>query len=91
MSLSSTALPSSVMTDAPGRSGLPPAFEMVESILLLISGAVLAGPMLPGFLLTVPALILFTVVLLAPLVVVAALVTLAGAILAIPYLLRNYS
>jgi Flp pilus assembly protein TadB len=35
----------------------------------------------------VPALILFTVVLVAPLVVVAALVTLAGAILAIPYLL----
>ena len=87
MSSSSTALPTSVMTDAPGRSDLPPALEMVESILVLISGAVPAGPMLPGFLLTVPALILFAVVLLAPLVLVAALVTLAGAILAIPYLL----
>ncbi len=43
--------------------------------------------MLPGFLLTVPALILFAVVLLAPLVLVAAMVTFAGAILAIPYLL----
>jgi hypothetical protein len=64
-----------------------PASEIVESLLLLVTGAVLAGPMLPGFLLTVPALILFAVVVLAPLVAVAVLATLAGAILASPYLL----
>jgi hypothetical protein len=46
--------------------------------------------MLPGFLLTVPALILFAVVVLAPLVAVTALVTLAGAILAIPYMLVRW-
>ena len=75
------------MTDTHGESDLPTALEMLESVLLLVTGAVLAAPMLPGFLLTVPALILFAVVVIAPLIAGAALVTLAGAILAIPYLL----
>jgi hypothetical protein len=75
------------MTDAPSQSKLPTAFELLESVLVLITGAVLAAPMLPGFVLTVPALILFAVVVLAPLIAAAALVTLAGAIVAIPYLL----
>jgi hypothetical protein len=69
---------------------VPPASEIAESVLLLITGAVLAGPMLPGFLLTVPALILFALVVLTPLVAVTTLVTLAGAILAIPYLLVRW-
>ena len=60
---------------------------MVETLLLLITGAVLAAPMLPGFLLCVAGLILLAVVVLAPLIAAAALVMLAGAILAIPYLL----
>ena len=69
------------------QSDLPTAFEMLESVLLLITGAVVAAPMLPGFTLCVPGLILLAVVVLAPLVAVAVLVTLAAAILAIPYLL----
>jgi hypothetical protein len=75
------------MTDTRGESDLPTAFEMFESVLLLITGAVVGAPVLPGFTLCVPGLILLTVVVVAPIVAVAALVTLAGAILAIPYLL----
>jgi hypothetical protein len=75
------------MTDTQNQSDLPTALDMLESVLVLITGAVLAAPMLPGFVLTVPALILVAVVALAPLIAGAALVTLAAAILAIPYLL----
>lgn len=75
------------MTDPRSQPNHPTSFEMLESILLLITGTVLAGPMLPGFVLTVPALVVVGVAVLAPVVAVAALVALAGAILAIPYLL----
>jgi hypothetical protein len=75
------------MTDARGRSDLPTAFEMLESVLLMITGAVVTAPMLPGFTLCVPGLILLAVVVLTPVAAAAALVTLAAAILAIPYLL----
>jgi hypothetical protein len=75
------------MTDASSQSELPTAFEMLESVLLLITGAVVAAPMLPGFTLCVPALAAVAVVVLAPVVAVAAVVTLVGAILAVPYLL----
>jgi hypothetical protein len=78
------------MTDTRGQSGLPTAFEMLESVLLLITGGVLAAPMLPGFTLCVPGLILLAVVVLVPLIAGAALVTLAAVILAIPYLLVRY-
>jgi len=76
-----------VMTDARGKPELPTAFEVLESVVLLITGAVLAAPMLPGFALCVPALAAVAVVLVAPLVAAAALLALAGAILALPYLL----
>jgi hypothetical protein len=75
------------MTD---QSDLPTALDMLDTVLVLITGAVLAAPMLPGFVLTVPALILVAVVALAPLIAGAALVTLIGAILAMPYLLVRY-
>jgi hypothetical protein len=75
------------MTDTRAPSDPPTAFEMLESVLLLISGAVVGAPMLPGFTLCVPVLVLLAVVVLASLVAVAALVTLVVAILAIPYLL----
>jgi hypothetical protein len=69
------------------QSDLPTALDMLESVLLLITGAVLAGPMLPGLLLCVPGLIFVAAVVLVPLVAVAALVAFAGAILAMPDLL----
>ena len=75
------------MTDARGQSDLPTAFEMLESVLVLITGAVLAGPMLPGFTLCVAGLMVMAIVVLAPLVAAAALVALAAAIAALPYLL----
>ena len=71
------------MTDTRTPTGL----EIVDSLLPLATGAVLAAPMLPGFLLTVPALLLATVVVVAPLVAFTVVITLAGAILASPYLL----
>jgi hypothetical protein len=52
----------SVIADAHGRSALPTAFEMGESVLLLITGAVLAAPVLPGFTLCVPVLAMLAVV-----------------------------
>jgi hypothetical protein len=75
------------MTDTHHQSDLPTAFEMLESVLVLITGAVVAAPILPGFTLCVAGLILLAVIVIAPLIAAAALVTLAGAILAIPYLL----
>jgi hypothetical protein len=71
------------MTGMRDQSGLPTALDVLESVLILITGAALAGPILPGFTLCVAGLIVLAVAVLAPLVV---LVTLAGAILAIPYL-----
>ena len=65
----------------------PTVLEMLESVLLLISGVVVAAPMLPGFTLCVPALILLAIVILVPVLAAAALGTLVVAILAIPYLL----
>ena len=75
------------MTVTRGQSDLPTAFEMLESVLLLITGAVISAPILPGFTLCVPVLGMLAVVVVAPLVVATALVTLAAAILATPYLL----
>jgi hypothetical protein len=37
-----------VMTDTRGQADLPTAFETLEPVLLLIAGAVVAGPILPG-------------------------------------------
>ncbi len=85
--LSNPKGPRSVTAATPGRSDLPTVFEMSETVLLLITGAVVGAPILPGFTLCVPGLILLGVVVLAPLVALVALATLAGAILAIPYLL----
>ena len=36
------------MTDTQNQSDLPTALDMLESGLILITGAVLAGPILPG-------------------------------------------
>ena len=60
---------------------------MLESVLLLITGAVVAAPMLPGLTLCVPALVLLAVAVLLPIIAVAALATLVGVVPAIPYLL----
>ena len=75
------------MTGAQGQPDLPTPFELFESVLLLITGAVLAAPMLPGFTLCVAGFTLLAIVLVAPLIAAAALIAFAGAILAIPYLL----
>ena len=50
-----------VLTDARGQSDIPTAFEMLASTFPLITGAVLAGPMLPGFTLCVAGHILIGV------------------------------
>lgn len=78
------------MTDTQKQSDLPTALDMLESVLVLITGAVLAAPMVPGFTLCVAGLIAMAVVVLAPLIAAAALVTLVGAILAMPYVLVRY-
>lgn len=69
------------------RSDRPTALEMFDSLLPLATGLVLAAPMLPGFVLTVPALITMTVIILTPLVAMAAVVALAAATVAVPVLL----
>ena len=61
--------------------------EMLESVVILIGGAVVAAPMLPGFTLCIPALIVLTVAILVPVLAAVALATLVGVVLAIPYLL----
>jgi hypothetical protein len=53
------------MIDAHGQSDFPTPFEMLESVLLVVTGAVLAAPMLPGFTLCVAGLILLAVVVIA--------------------------
>jgi len=78
------------MTDTQNQSDLPTALDMLESVLVLITGAVLAAPMLPGLTLCVAGLIAMAVVVLAPLLAAAVLVALAAAILAMPYLLVRY-
>jgi hypothetical protein len=50
------------MTDTQNQSDLPTAPDMLESVLVLITGAVLAAPMLPGFTLCVAGLIAMAVV-----------------------------
>lgn len=60
----------------------------LEAVLMAAtSGFAVAAPMLPGFTLCIPALGFLAVVLIVPVLAVAALVTLAMAILATPYLL----
>jgi hypothetical protein len=61
--------------------------DELESALLPVTGAVLAAPVLPGFLLCVPALSMVAVVVLVPLVAVALVVAVVGAAVAIPVLL----
>jgi hypothetical protein len=65
----------------------PTVLEMLESVVLLITGTVVGAAMLPGFTLCVPALVLLTIAVLVPVLAVAALVTVVVGILAIPYLL----
>jgi hypothetical protein len=45
------------MIDARNQSDLPTALDLLESVLVPITGTVPAGPMLPGLLLCVPGLI----------------------------------
>jgi hypothetical protein len=61
--------------------------DAIESALLPITGLILSAPVLPGFLLCVPALSMVAFVLLVPLAVVALLLAVAGTLLAIPVLL----
>ena len=75
------------MTNARNHTDPPTALDMLDSVLVLVTGAVLAGPMLPGFTLCVAGLIVLAAVVLVPLLAAAVLVALAAAILAMPYLL----
>jgi hypothetical protein len=59
----------------------------LEAALLPVTGLVLSAPVLPGFLLCVPALSMAAVAVLVPLVAVALLLAIAGATVAIPVLL----
>jgi hypothetical protein len=80
------------MIDEYGEPELPTAFAMVEALLLSITGIAVSAPVLPGFLLCVPAFVFFSLGVIVPLVAAAALVTLAalaGAVLAMPYLLAR--
>lgn len=61
--------------------------EMLESVLILISGVVVAAPMLPGFTLCVPVLATLAIALIVPVLAAAALATLVGVVVAIPFLL----
>ena len=65
----------------------PTVLEMLESVLTLITGVVIAAPMLPGFTLCVPALATLAIAVLVPVLAIAALATLVGVVVAIPYLL----
>lgn len=74
------------MTDAQ-QSDQPTAFEMLEGVLLLITGVTVSAPMLPGFLLTVPVLVSVTIVALLPVVALALVAALIGTIVMVPVLL----
>ena len=76
---------SSTLPHANG-SDEPTVLEMLESVVLLITGTVVGAAILPGFTLCVPALVLVGL----PLLAVAALVTVVVGILAIPYLLVRF-
>jgi len=83
VSSSSTGLPT---LEAPAPDE-PTLLEVLEGLVVLISGAVIAAPMLPGFTLCVPVLAAVAIVVLLPLVAMAAIIALVGAIVAIPYVL----
>jgi hypothetical protein len=59
--------------------------EMIDGILVFITGPVLGATLCPGMFLCVPGLILFGAAIVVPIVVVAALALLLGAIAAMPY------
>ena len=61
--------------------------DMIDGLLVFITGPVLGATLCPGLLLCVPGLILFGAAIAIPIVVLAALAMLLGAITAIPYLL----
>jgi hypothetical protein len=72
------------------RKAEPPTLlEMYDEVSVLFTGVVVLAPLLPGFLLCIPGIILFASPLLV-LVVVAAVLMLAGAVVAMPYLLVRF-
>src|SRR5690349_9055048 len=80
------------MIDENSEPKLPTPFEMVEALILSVLGIAVCAPVFPGFLLSVPALVFFGVAVIVPLVAAAALVALvalAGAVLAMPFLLAR--
>jgi hypothetical protein len=71
------------------HSDLPDGPDLLEGVLLLITGTVVAGPMLPGLLLCVPGILFFGAAGAVLLVIglgVAIVSAVAGAVLAVPFL-----
>jgi len=61
--------------------------EAWDGMQVFLTGPVLAMGIVPGFLLCVPGLVLFGAALVLPLVLLAIVITLVGAVLAAPFLL----
>jgi hypothetical protein len=72
-----------------GKTETHTPLELFDAVSDLFSGAVVLAPILPGFLLCIPGIILFASPL-ALLVVVAAVFMLAGTVVAMPYLLVRF-
>jgi hypothetical protein len=66
---------------------LPPTSELVEGILFYPVALVVSATILPGFTLCIPALLFVTVPILIPLVALAIVVLLVGAVVTAPFLL----
>lgn len=69
------------------RPDEPTVLEMLETVVLLITGTVVGAATLPGFTLCIPALIAVTFAVVVPVIAIAVLATIVGAVVAIPYLL----
>ena len=76
------------MSNATHSGANEPSFaDTIDGILVLITGPVLGATLCPGMVLCLPGLILFGAAIAVPIVVLAALALLCGAITAVPYLL----
>jgi hypothetical protein len=75
------------MSDRRNQSELPPAADILESLVLVPLGIFMGATTFPGFLLCVPGLAFVGAVAIVLVAAVTVVVVLAGAILATPYAL----
>ena len=75
------------MSSTGTQSSLPSTSELVEGVLFYPIALVISATIFPGFILCIPGLLFVTVLVLVPLVAIALVVGLAGAVIAAPFVL----